>query len=512
MSSPFSISFTRRDFSGPILPSVRLQAERLAWSCFGGPDQADLSASGTMQNLLELTSLLRCGVQVMDRYGEPVWWGYLDRVTVFLEHVQVSVSLEDLFNQVRVQYSYISPDNKLAEQNETDSAINAQSQVEFGVKEVLLNRIDLDEDFAESLRDTFLALHAWPISELSQRSGSGQVSADLHCSGWFKTLGWTIYENNEGFYANYGPGPGIFTFGDVSEHRRIGQSFTPGADCDLKYVYFRLSKEGNPTAGLRARLREDNSGTPVWPPLAMSALVSSAEVSDEKYSWIKFDWGTPYTLNGGQKYWITLDPLGVDASNYYLLKTDENMNYEGHGGKYHDEAAGTWNKLPSVTCPGSRPDVYIRVVCVSDTGEQLERIAAAGNQFFTKVTGLETGIQTSPYRMNGRDCLKEVEALLNLGTANQRLVLVRVTPERQLAFYEQPDPDEADLYLDGQSRFFTKTSAPLPDYLPPVGRWVRLAAVTDIRMPWDRNRLPACFITSAEYFPRDGRVVVKSMK
>lgn len=510
MSFLLSISFTRRDFSGPVMPVSDIQSDHLTWSAFGGPDQAFLSAHGTVRNLLELASLLRCGVLVSDPYNSPVWWGYVDEVTVFLERVQVRVSLENLFNQVRVQYSFISPDNKLADQYETDSVTNPQSQREFGVKETILHGTDLDDDFAESLRDTFLSLHAWPTSELSQHSESDQVHAELHCSGWFKTLAWQSYQNQDGFYANYGPGPGVFAFGESSNHRLACQSFTPGVACDLKYAYFKVRKEGSPTHNLTAQLREDSSGYP-QSVLTTSEAVPAASIGSQGYSWVKFTWATPYTLTGGQKYWISLNPGGVDGLNYYLLKIDENMNYVGFGGKYYDQSAGTWYKLPSVTAPGSRPDVYIRVVCISDTGEQLADIAAAGDQFFTKITSLVTGIQASPYRMNGYDCLEEIEALLNLGTSNQRLVLARVTPERRLTFYEQPNPDEADLYMDDRSRFYTRECVPLPSYLPPVGRFVRLAVTTSVRLPWDKNRMPACFIAGAEYFPQSGRVVIKSM-
>ena len=510
MKDIFYISFTRRDFSGPVMPVVDLEPERLTWSAFGGADWALINARGPVQNLLELASLLRCGVEVVDQQSTPVWWGFVDEVTIFLARVQVRVTLDNFFNQVRVRYSFISPDNKLADQLETSSAANAQSQREFGVKETVLYRTDLDEDFAESLRDTFLSLHAWPTSELSQRAEPGQVHAELHCSGWFKTLAWQSYQNLDGFYANYGPGPGVFAFGDSVNHRYAGQSFTPGVNCDLKYAYFRIRKEGSPATNLTARLHQDSGGYP-QSVIATSETVSAASISREGYEWMKFTWSTPYTLTGGQRYWISLNPGGVNAANYYILKIDENMNLVGQGGKYYDQSASTWNKLPSITAPGSRPDVYFRVVCLSDTGEQLAAIAGEGGQFLTKITSLTTGVMASAYRNNGHDCYEEILSLMRLGTSNQRLVLAGVTPGRHLQFYEQPDPEEADLYMDGESRFFTKTCAPFPSYHPPVGRWVRLAAVTDIRLPWDRNRLPACFIAGAAYFPRDRRVVVKAV-
>jgi len=128
---------------------------------------------GALQNLLELASLLRCGVMVRDRENTPVWWGFVEEVTVYLQRVQLKVSLERLCNQVRVAYTFLSPDNKLADKLETSLAVDPQSQREFGIREKVIHMRDLDDAFALSLRDTFLSLHAWPTSVLSQRSGGG---------------------------------------------------------------------------------------------------------------------------------------------------------------------------------------------------------------------------------------------------------------------------------------------------------------------------------------------------
>jgi hypothetical protein len=506
------ITFQRRDFSGPFLPSVSLSPDRLSWSAFGGPDQAFISAQGQLDNLLELTSTLRFPVQIHDHQNTPVWWGFVDEVIIFLEHVQVKVSLSQLYNKVSVQYSFISPDNKLADQLETTTVSNPQSQSEFGIKETVIHEIDLDEDIANALRDTFLSAHAWPFSELSQRTKSGEVYAQLHCSGWFKTLAWRNYKNLEGFYANYGPGPGIFAFGDAITHRYVGQSFLPGANVNLKYVYFRLRAEASPTTSLTARLHAQSSGYP-GSVLATSSGVPASQVNGSKYSWIRFTFSSAVALSAGTVYWITLNPGGVDPNNYFYIKTDENMTFSQlwRHGVYYNETAGAWYVLPSETAPGTAPDLVFRFVCLSDTGSQISNMASSGNQFFEKIIGLTTGIQTSPYRNNENNCLEEIQSLMKVGTSNKRWVLATVTPARFLKFYEQPDPEEADIYIDSKSLLFTKHQVQLPSYFPPVGRFARLAATTRVSLPWDRNRIPACFIESAEYFPATDTLILKSV-
>jgi len=506
------VSFLRRDFSGPFLPSIRLLPERMSWSAFGGPEQAVIHADGQINNLLELTSALRYAVTIHDHQNTPVWWGFVDEVLIFLENVQVKVSLANLFNRVTVTYSFISPDNKLADQLETTPINNPQSQSEFGIKETVIHEMDLDEDFANALRDTFLSAHAWPFSELSQRAKSGEVHAQLHCSGWFKTLTWLNYQNLDGFYANYGPGPGIFAFGDSNAHRFVGQSFKPGSNVNLKYVYFRLRSEGSPSTHIVARLYNQISNVP-GTHLATSDPVSSSLINSSKYTWIRFTYSSPVSLSADTVYWVVLNPWSVNASNYFYIKTDENMSFPQlwRHGAYYNQTTTTWSRLPSGTSPGTKPDLYFRFVCLSDTGSQMASIASAGDQFFEKILGLTTDIQTSPYRNNGNNCLKEIEALMKVGTSNRRWVLATVTPERFLKFYEQPDPDEADIYIDAKSRFFTKHQVQLPSYLPPVGRFARLAATTRVSLPWDRNRIPACFIESAEYFPAFDRLIIKSL-
>jgi len=94
---------------------------------------------------------------------------------------------------------------------------------------------------------------------------------------------------------------------------------------------------------------------------------------------------------------------------------------------------------------------------------------------------------------------------MHLGTADQRRVLAWVTPERHLHFYPQPDPQDADLYLDREGHFFTKQGVPLRPWRPPVGRFARLMGSNRINLPWDRYRLPTCFVERAAYWVDRGR-------
>lgn len=502
----FTTEILRRDFSQMVRNRIPLQPEYLSWTAFGGPERAELAAAGRPEQLLDLVNLLRCGVTVRDGRAEPVWWGYIEEVVVELEAVEVRVSLADLANEVRVQYDYTSPDNTRGDRNLTAIAADHRSQAEFGVKTRLLHQANIDEPHALALRDTWLAQHAWPVSRLSQRQQPGPERARLVCSGWFKTLDWQPYAQLEGFYANYGPGPGAFSFGREASAKYAGQSFQPQADSTLKFASFMLRNVGGATRTLTARLHADDGGQP-GTVLTTSAPFSPVDLPESAYSWARFTFAAACPLSAGSRYWVTLDPNGLNAGQYFMLRLDENMNFTGGTGRYYNQSTGTWNAFP----PADQPDTLFRFVCVSDTADQSLAIANAGGQFFTRISAEPTGIETSPYRNAGLTCLAEIRGLMELGTRNQRLVLAGVSPQRQLRFYEQPQPSQADLYLDSSSRFFTREGVLLAPWRSPVGRFARFSGTNRISLPWDRQRLPACFIAGAEYWPQTGKSRVRAV-
>ncbi|MBG0771659.1 MAG: hypothetical protein H0S82_08115, partial [Anaerolineaceae bacterium] len=388
----------------------------------------------------------------------------------------------------------------------TETVDDLRSQLDFGIKTRLLRKANIDASHAEALRDTWLEQHAWPVSRLSQRVESGPVQGRLICAGWFQTLDWQPYTQLEGFYANYGPGPGSFAFGNSASAKYASQSFVPGMNCSLKTVSFLLRNVGGATRSITAKLQANND----WYPgatLATSQPNDPTELLINAYTWMTFVFSTPQPLTGGERYWVTLDPNGLNSSEYFMLRLDESMNFIGGSGRYYNQSTNSWNLYP----PSDRPDVYFRFVCVSDTSEQLLAIAGFGGQFFPKITAEQTGIAISPYRKDGLTCLAEIKKLMTLGTENQRLVLAEVSANRHLRFYEQPQPDQADVYMDQFSRFYTREGVPLRAWRPPVGHYARFSGANRINLPWDKNRLPACFIAGAEYWPQTGKFRVRAV-
>ncbi|MBW6465762.1 MAG: hypothetical protein K0B06_04600 [Brevefilum sp.] len=488
-----------RDFSTHPIRPVNFRVDKLSWTAYGGPAEATLSAGAPIERLLEYTGLIRCPITISDEFSIPAWWGFIDRITVRFEKSQFEISLDKLFNWVSVKYSFISPDNKLSDQYQTTFASNSLSGAEYGWRELTLYRKNIDDVFANNLRDTFLELSAFPQSVLSPHGKLSDPYIQIHCSGWFSTLDWVYYQNLEGFYANQGPGPGSVASGNGTISN-VAQSFIPNENVDVKYVYFLMRKVGSPTNSIFARIYSNVSDAPSAV-LATSTGFSGPLLSPYNYTWVKFTFSTAYTLTAGTKYWVLFHPNTSSATDYFQLRIDENSNFPQIGKYGRQYSGGAWNLLTSVTNPGSRPDLYFRVVCEKDTGAQLYDIATVGNQFFTNVGTITSGVKTSPYRDNSQTCLDEIHALMKLGMSNQRLILANVTLQRRLDWYMQPDPAVPTVYMDRHGRFFSKEQKFLQPYFPPIGQFAMLSGIDRLVMPFDRHRIPTYFVDQFVYTP-----------
>lgn len=505
MNQTLSVSFQSRDFSPLLLPGIKATPLQLAWSSFGGPQGAVVRLEGAAAHIDVFGNLLRCPVLISDPQAIPVWWGFVDRISLHLPGSQVSLSLDEVFNRVRVRYSFISPDGHLADLNLTEYASSGRSQVEYGVREKTLTVADLDDAQGEALRDTFLASHAWPQSVLSNRANpDGEVWAELHGSGWFETLAWRQYQNLEGFTANYGPGPGSFEFADSTSRRNPGQLIRPSTDSNLEYAYFMLRRVGTHARNFQCRVFDDLTGASI----AYSDVHTADELEEDSWNWVRFRFDPPFPLSGGSNYDICVRCTdGTNAYNYFSMRIDESQHLKGSKGVYYN--GSSFVNMPSSVLGFGVPDCYFRVVCTTDTGSQLKAVAEAGNQFFNRISSLTTGVNTSPYRGTPESCLRTIESLMSQGTSTNRLVLAKVSPQRHLNFYEQPASLVPTAYMDTAGRFFSAESLLLPPYCPPVGQCAYLTGTDFYRLPWDRHRFPVCFIHKAVYDAQSGVVQVE---
>lgn len=183
-----------RDFTHRLVqPDVEWSVDRLYWHVKGGCAEAAASASGNRSELWELIETLGAPVEMQDEAADLKWWGYVHEVRVRAGAWEISASLENLANAVKVKYTYV-PDGQstIGTPRETDWATSAASIAEFGRKEIIHNQSSLSVEGADAKRDTILRSQAWPGSSATRLTGAQANSATIVCKGWWERLDWVF--------------------------------------------------------------------------------------------------------------------------------------------------------------------------------------------------------------------------------------------------------------------------------------------------------------------------------
>lgn len=174
---------------------VTFTAERWSAIAWGGPEKARIAATGQAFGLWELLRILRYGVCIRGASGRLLWHGYVHEVNATIGGTTVGVSLETMYNSVRILYAGTGPDGA-PQDAETTTATNADSIARYGTKEMLYSAGDADAASADKLRDRFLAAHKWPAA--TAESGDDEDEATLDCLGWWHVLDWEYYADATG--------------------------------------------------------------------------------------------------------------------------------------------------------------------------------------------------------------------------------------------------------------------------------------------------------------------------
>jgi hypothetical protein len=179
---------------------IRWETQRMSWRAIGGPHRANIRAWTGIHRLADMLDYLRNGVKLYDAQGVLCWFGYVHKVTVRWGVTEVGVSLDQMFNRVKVGYKTLAAGEDSTEDAETDWAENEISTGEYGDKELILSTgsLILSEAAAERVRDTKLAQVAFPQAVADYESRTSEPMVDIECRGWWETLSWTHYSQAEG--------------------------------------------------------------------------------------------------------------------------------------------------------------------------------------------------------------------------------------------------------------------------------------------------------------------------
>lgn len=165
-------------------------------NAIGGFDTASfdiaLRSVDEMQQFLDQYLANRVAIYV-DNPVEPVWEGFINRMTFTAGGTQYSISLDEMANRVTSHYAAT-----LGSTNTTQSASvsDTNSQAIFGIKEEMLDLGVMNGGTGATLmQQTVLAQRAWPKTSMTQ-SSAGNSLLKIECKGFCRTLTWENYRLN----------------------------------------------------------------------------------------------------------------------------------------------------------------------------------------------------------------------------------------------------------------------------------------------------------------------------
>lgn len=484
-----SVEFLNRDFTErAVFPWQSIDVLRHSWSAQGGPKHAQLHATGNEIALYEFMEMLRCPVVVIDsERAEPVWWGHIENVTIYANDTKIAATLPDMANSIAVAHT------TGIERFTTSYAANADSVTEYGQKDLLLSMRDVTDDQAQNYRDTELDRRKYPPVSVPLKSTGNRVYADIECRGWSETIDWRyysqaagqeVYEDLDSWYGR-----------EIGEDTRpmAAQSFqnTSGANWDADKVWLRVHKAGAPVDDFQVALYSDVGGDPG----ASLATASMAGADINEYAeWTEFELSSDVTLVAGTTYWIRVTRSGgMDVANFYVADGNSSEGYTNGELKLWDGSAWvTWG-LPC--------DLNFRVTGTQETTAQISTIIDDAGEFVI-ATDIDdaSGVHRNQYRNGDSTALFEIIELLNIGTSNNRRLLMRILSNYHLRVYEEPAQYEMDYSLDAGNIVRDQYGAIVPPSICPVGVWMRFEDV--IPSTIDISRLMNAgfvFVEEAEY-------------
>lgn len=146
-----------------------------------------LSSADEAQQFLDQNIGNRVAIYV-DNPVEPIWEGFINRITFAAGGGQYTISLDEMVNRALVAYTASGT-------TLTTTAVNdTASQAIYGIK---AEKTDLGYQQSPTaptvLGNTILANRAWPKTSITQGDGSGLVTLEL--LGFYHTLNWDAFSS-----------------------------------------------------------------------------------------------------------------------------------------------------------------------------------------------------------------------------------------------------------------------------------------------------------------------------
>lgn len=208
-------------FAGSMLTlptDVVLMPQSWSASDRGGCKQATINASGSAESLAYLCGFLGDHIQISNDKGEVVWWGDLWDIDLSLGNVNISLSIENVLNRIRVTYPHSNPDGSEISQK-TDWALDQNSIDRYGPRELTYGVSSALAASASKVRDQLINRLSAPDPILSVQ-GTSSYSAKLTAQGaWYKAA--AVYFFNPLGLEEYTPSSGTQVIGRYLSNNTI---------------------------------------------------------------------------------------------------------------------------------------------------------------------------------------------------------------------------------------------------------------------------------------------------
>lgn len=340
------VEFLERNFSGTsrLIPPLTFTVESYSKHAQGGPKTATIKATGSVEAMQQLRSLLRYGVQIYNERGDLRWWGIVYSVLIEDGAWSYGWTLEGMSNRVAVGYSLRGGGRET-----TGWAQNGESVTKYGKKELLYTMNDAGSLYANSTATALVARLSDPRKQTSLAE-VGETVATIECSGLWETLDWIYCTDESGAIIRgeagtdssvpelsyvYEPEDGTLDIGTSSSVYVAIPITIPGntQSYDLVSVRSRITKIGSPTDNFRVDLMTD--GGLGRPNVVLATIeLPSADIQDSYY-WQEFEFDQGVVNNC--PYWLRFRRSGAtNNSNYYRIATNTSPGYTYGLTKYHD--------------------------------------------------------------------------------------------------------------------------------------------------------------------------------
>jgi len=344
------VEFLERDFSGTarLIPPLTFTVESYSKHAQGGPKTATIKATGSVEAMQQLRSLLRYGVQIYNERGDLRWWGIVYSVLIEDGAWSYGWTLEGMANRVAVGYSLRGGGRET-----TGWAQNGESVTKYGKKELLYTVNDANSLYADSTATALVARLSDPRKQTSL-ADVGDTVATIECRGLWETLDWIYCTDESGAIIRgeaatgnttpelsyvYEPENGTLDIGTSSSVYVAIPITIPGntQSYDLVSVRSKIVKIGSPTDNFRVDLMTDGG---LGRPNTVLATIElpSADIQTSHY-WQEFEFAVKQAVVNNCPYWLRFRRTGSNSNtNYYRIATNTSPGYTYGLSKYHDGA------------------------------------------------------------------------------------------------------------------------------------------------------------------------------